>query len=277
VTNPLTAAAAVARIPGVEPAKARYRALGGGLTSSLWLVEAEDRRLVLRLDTPHAQGLGLDRRTELVVLREAGRAGLAPEVVCAEPEAGLLVYEYVRGRSWTEGDLASRANLEALADLLRRVHALPRAGVTFDARAAAERYVEILEPHAEFRVLARRCRDIVAGLPPPADPVCCHNDVVAQNVIASPGSKLIDWEYACDNDPLFDLASLIAYHDLDASQADAFLGAYAGSAAGEQRERLDLQLRLFDALQWPWLAIRETVLPGAAQRRRLEELAARLR
>src|SRR5690606_23928984 len=139
-----------------------------------------------------------------------------------------------------------------------------RAGVTFDARAAGERYLAFLEPHEEFRALARRCCDIVASLPTPADPVCCHNDVVARNVVAGPGLKLIDWEYACDNDPLFDLASLIGYHDLDASQVDAFLGAYAGSAAAEHRERLDLQLRLFDALQWPWLAIRETVLPDAA-------------
>lgn len=276
MSDPLAAAAALARIPGLETAKARYRHLGGGLTSSLWLVEADDRKLVLRLDTPHTRTLGLDRRTELAVLRTAAAAGIAPEIVHADPDAGVLVYTFLRGRSWTAGDLASRANLEALAALLSQVHALPRSGIPFDALGAAERYLELLQGHEALREFARRCRDVVAQVPAPAQPVCCHNDVVAGNIVATPALKLIDWEYAADNDAYFDLACLAAYHDLDERQAEALLGAYAGAAAGEARERFALQRRLFDPLQWLWLAVRQILMPHEQTRERLRHLAARI-
>lgn len=276
MNDPFFAAAAIARIPGIEPAKARYRALAAGLSHRLWLVEAEDRKLVLRLDTPQAEALGLDRGTELAVLGEAGAAGLAPQVVFSDADAGMLVYEYLPGRSWTRADLLRSGQLDALAALLREVHALPRSGVAFDGAAAAKRYAEILSGHEELGAFARRCRDLVASIPVPGDRVCCHNDVVAENVLETPGLLLLDWEYACDNDPYFDLASVIAYHDLDGSQRDRLLRAYAASSDGEERERLELQLRLFDPLQWLWLAVRQTALPSTATRERLRALAARI-
>jgi thiamine kinase len=276
VTDALAAAAAIARIPGVEPARARYRLLSANFTNTLWLVETGERRLVLRLDTRHARALGLDRGTERTVLRQASAAGIAPRILHADPDGGVLVYEYLPGRSLRAENLARAENLEALAALLRRVHALPLSGVPFDAQGAAENYHALLQSHEEFRAVARHCRNVVASVAPPGERVCCHNDVVAGNVIATPALTLIDWEYACDNDPWFDLASLIGYHDLDEWQVDTFVGAYSGSSSGESRERLDVQLRLFDALQWMWLAVRQIALPEHAQQVRLAQLARRV-
>jgi thiamine kinase len=276
VTDLLSAAGAIARIPGVEPAKASYRALGAGLSHRLWFVQQEERKLVLRLDTPHAGALGLDRKTELAILRQAGKAGIAPEVVFADMDAGMLVYDYLPGRSWTAADLEDTSKLEALAALLQKVHALPRSGVAFDAAGAAERYVGILRDHADFGDFALRCRDVVVGIPRAAASVCCHNDIVAANVVATPDLRLLDWEYACDNEPLFDLASLIGYHDLGEAQAQNLLCAYAGKDDAAERERLSLQLRLFDALQWLWFAVREVAMPREGQRERLAQLARRI-
>ena len=91
------------------------------------------------------------------------------------------------------------------------------------------------------------------------------------------GLKLIDWEYACDNDPLFDLAVTIGFHDLDRGRRDILLNAYAGSGAAEYQEQLDEQIRAYDATQWLWFAARQLVAPGRAQARRLEELQQRIR
>lgn len=270
----LSAAAAIARIPGIEPAKARYRALGGGHSNRSWIIETEDRKLVLRLDGPQTAGLGLDRHTELKVLRLAAGQAVAPEVVYAEPQAGILVYEYLPGRCWARADLESDENLEALAALFCRVHALPRSGVPFDAAGVAARYLELIRSDSALTSTGQRCLDVVESIPPPVQTACCHNDVVAANVVATPALRLLDWEYACDNDPLFDLASVIGYHDLDPDQIGTLLGAYAGDLA--LRERLEVQLRLFDALQWLWLAVRQAAAPCANQRIRLEELARRI-
>ncbi len=274
MTDPFSATAAIARIPGIEPAKARYRALGGGLSNRSWLVETQDRRLVLRLDGPQARALGLDRHTEFAILRRAAGEGIAPEVVYADPDAGLLAYEYLPGRCWTRADLESESNLEALAAIFRRVHALPRSGVPFDASGAAARYLELISGDRALAPTGRRCLAIVERIPAPVETACCHNDVVAANVLAMPALRLLDWEYACDNEPLFDLASLIGYHDLDARQKGILLRAYSGSLA--LRDRLEQQLRLFDALQWLWLAVRKVVIPENAHQARLAELASRI-
>ena len=89
--------------------------------------------------------------------------------------------------------------------------------------------------------------------------------------------NLIDWEYACDNDPLFDLASAIGFHNLDERRQQVFLDAYAGGADSELRERLARQLRIYDAIQWLWLANRQLASPRSEQARRLEELQQRIR
>ena len=87
---------------------------------------------------------------------------------------------------------------------------------------------------------------------------------------------LIDWEYACDNDPLFDLASLIGYHDLDRTSSEALLSAYCGGTRPEYREQLALQIRIYDALHWLWLAVRQSISPGSAQAKRLDQLSQRI-
>lgn len=277
MTDLIAAAEAISRIPGIDPATTSYRSIGGGLSNRSWLVQTKDRKLVLRLDGPHTGTLGLNRPTELAILEQAAKRDIAPEVVFADPEAGVLVYEYLSGRCWTRADLEKKENLQSLARLLREVHALPRSDVAFDAAGAAERYLAVIRPDAELYSFGVRCREIVASIPPPSDSACCHNDVVAANVLEMHDLRLLDWEYACDNDPLFDLASLIGYHDLSEAQAELLLDACAGAVNPELRSRLQLQLRLYDAIQWLWLAVLHHLSRHQSQRARLDELARRIR
>ena len=50
--------------------------------------------------------------------------------------------------------------------------------------------------------------------------------LVAGNIIATPAIRFLDWEYACDNDQFFDLATVVAHHDLSDDRADFLLNAY---------------------------------------------------
>ncbi len=276
MTDILSAAEVISRIPDLDLAAATYRALDVGLTNHTILVQAKERKLVLRLDTGHTELLGLNRSTELAILKQAAARGIAPDVVLADPDAGILVYEYLPGRTWLPSDLEKRSNLEAVAGLIRAVHALTKSGVAFDAKGAAERYAAVIRRNEALHSFARRCNEIIAGMPRVTDTVCCHNDIVAANIIAAPRLCLLDWEYACDNDPWFDVASLVAYHDLSAEHSAVLADAYSGSSARESRERLALQLRLYDALQWLWFAVRQTIEPERAQGERLRQLAERI-
>ena len=218
-----------------------------------------------------------DRTAELAILSAAHEAGIAPAVIYADPENSILVTEFLEGRTWEEADLADDAKLEALASLLRQVHDIRIEGEAIDIAEVARTYESFLERRPGLHAFAARCVEIVESIPGRLEVACCHNDIVAGNVIENESLKLIDWEFACKHDPFFDLASAIGFHNLVERQSQALLEAYTGGADGEARERLSEQVRVYDAVQWLWLATRQLVFPGGWQARRLEELQQRIR
>ncbi len=272
----LTARDAIARIPGWDPNNVAIEELHGGFSNRTFKVTQHGTAFVLRLDATHTGAFKLDRRLEAAIARSAAKAGLAPQVVFADPAAGILLSEYLHGNIWSRQSFDDYANLDALGALLRRVHALPLCGARLDVTAVARHYAIQLPSASEPYTFARRCEEIIAGMSVSGRVCCCHNDVIAQNIIGTPQLKLLDWEYACDNDPLFDLASVVGYHDLNAALADALLNAYAGGANGELRERLRKQVRVYDAIHWLWLANRQLLSHDSRLTARLEELQRRL-
>jgi thiamine kinase len=279
MNSQLTAVEALAMAPGWDPAKAQIEELKGGLTNPnrVYRVRVNGQECVLRLDSGHGDIFGLNRSCETKILESAADAGIAPAVIYSNPDAGILMTEYLHGRVWREADLESEQNLEALAGLLRQVHELPACRSPIDLSGIAQQYEQFLGARGGLHAFAMKCIRIIRDTSAPEQLTCCHNDIVATNVIDSGGLRLIDWEYACDNDPLFDLASLIGFHDLGEQKQQALLSAYAGGADRELEQRLAEQLRVFDAIQWLWLATRQLRSPRKNQARRLEELQARIR
>ena len=273
----MTAIDALNLVPDWDVASTQISELEGGLTNRSYHVRSDDRDCVLRMNAQHTSAVLADRSCELAILDRAGQAGIAPGIVYSDIEIGILLTEFLPGPVWQEADLENPDNIEVLADILRQVHALPLCGLQIDLSLSAARYEEALQERHGLHDFASRCVSIIDSIPGGGTFVCCHNDVVAGNIIGSTSVKLIDWEYAGDNDPLFDLASGIGYHDFDKQRTLHLLSAYAGSAASEWQEQLADQLRLYDAIQWLWLATRHRVAPNQMQAARLEELRQRIR
>ena len=84
--------------------------LSGGITNQNFSVEDRGRRYVVRVgsDIPVH---GVVRANELAASRAAHLAGLAPGVVHAEP--GIVVFDFVEGRTFTPEDVRNPANLSA--------------------------------------------------------------------------------------------------------------------------------------------------------------------
>jgi len=268
---------AIAMVPGWVPELAEIEVLQGGLTNRSYYIRVDGMECVLRLESAQSAPFRFDRTLELRILERAAGAGLAPKVVFADVDAGVLVTEFLHGRVWEAADLKSSQNLEALAALLCKVHALPKSGLQIDIAKLASTYQHYLAQRHGPYAFASTCVDIVRSVPVNETLVCCHNDIVAANIVADDDLQLIDWEFACDHDPLFDLASAIGFHDLTRAQADVLLNAYSGGAGAEQREHLAEQVRVYDAIQWLWLAIRQLIFPDREQARRLEALQQRIR
>jgi thiamine kinase len=276
MSDQLNAFEALDLIPGWDPADFAVQELKGGLTNRTYYLRRDEKGYVLRLDAEGADFFKFDRSNEVSVLDAASKAGLGPEVIHDDREFGILMLEFLPGRVWDESDLRVQGALEALANLLRKVHSLPLCGTRIDVHAVSISYENYLEKRHGLHAFATQCVDVIASVPVHDAVVCCHNDIVAANIVESTRLMLIDWEYACDNDSMFDLASAIGFHNLDAKSSAILLNAYAGGGSAALRERLEEQVRVYDAIQWLWLASRHLVFPSTAQARRLEELQQRI-
>lgn len=277
MTELLSVYAALSMIPGWDPKDADVDELHGGLTNRTYRVRYQALDYVLRLDSLQSRQFQFDRSLEVKILANAYAAGIGPEILYSAADAGVLLREFLPGRVWEEADLSKSENLESLANVIRRGHEMPLTGVPIGLVGHAVTYEKFLERRTGLHAFAAECVAIVGSVPVGEDVVCGHNDIVASNVIDNAGLKLIDWEYACDNDPMFDLASVIGYHNLSESQSNVLLSAYLGVDSAEWRERLAEQIRVFDAIQWLWLATRHLETPNRVQARRLEELQQRIK
>ena len=89
-----------------------------------WTFRATDGRTTVAVHVDVAPDPDTIARTA-TALRAAAAAGIAPDCLLADPAAGILVSSWAPGDPWTDGDLRVPRNLEALARLLRTVHAVP--------------------------------------------------------------------------------------------------------------------------------------------------------
>ena len=200
-----------------------------------WLVEVAGERAVLRIDQPAAAVMGLDRAAEFARLKAVAAAGLGPAPIAVDPGRGLLLRRHIEGSVWQPADLQQPAKLAQAAKLLCHAHSVdiesPSPGLALDLAAAVERYAGLAGQGGTM--LAETTRHLLATCQDPGvRRVYCHNDPVADNFVAAPGPAgrlwLIDWEYSGFNEFWFDLAVVVAHHELPPALARDFLGAYLG-------------------------------------------------
>jgi len=231
---------------------AHWVELHGGLTNRTFRVTHGSRAGVLKIDDEFRAEPFNSRNAEATVQSNVAKAGLAPNVI----DAGDQFYfsEYVDGVVWSRSCLAKDGNLEAIAAALKKLHSLPLSGRSFDARVAAKRYVERIR--SLDSAIIQKCTEIISSMRLPQNLCCCHNDLVAENIITTPELMFLDWEYACDNDPFFDLATIVEHHELDNSQVNRILNAYFGGDGERWRASLEKQRKLYLALLCLWMGSR---------------------
>lgn len=201
-------------IPGFAHAEVG-EPLADSAASTSWAVRQDGVHYVLRVDKPEARALGLERRTEGEIQAAVAHAGLTPPAVFHDGERGVSLRRRLIGRPWSAAELQQPANLERLAHVLRDLHALPPVGSLYEPGAAARRYAVHIGT-AEAQRLADEANVLLAGLRfEPYRECLCHNDLVAENLIEAENRLVpIDWEYAGIGDRWFDLAVVVAHHDL---------------------------------------------------------------
>lgn len=207
----------------------------GGITNTNFRVEDRGRRYFVRVgeDIPVH---GVMRFNELAASRAAAGLGISPPVVHAEP--GVLVLDFVDGRTLGEDDVRDPEMLRRIVPLLRRCHEgmarhVSAPALMFWVFHICRHYAGVLEAggslHLERLPELMARADTLEGMIGPIDLVFGHNDLLPANFIDD-GDRLwlIDWDYAGFNSPLFDLGGLSSNSQFSAEESDEMLRLYYG-------------------------------------------------
>ncbi|MCA9673825.1 MAG: phosphotransferase [Kofleriaceae bacterium] len=204
--------------------------IAAGLSGAgVYRVEAAGHAYVLKVAPPHERRDGWRVRTD--ILRAAADAGVAPRVVHVDEARHAVVTELVVDRSLVARFVDPAARATAIGAALRRVHALPiPPGAT--SKDPREFLGEIWAGLAGFPLpawIGDAVRRALDEAPPPPDraPVLSHNDVNPSNLIHD-GERVLflDWDAAGPNDPLYDLAAVAVFLDLDDAASALLIAAH---------------------------------------------------
>ena len=231
-------------MPGCEDGDAPYsqELIGGGKVNRSFLVRTRRGRFVVRLNENATSDPGLDRARELALHTAAANAGIAPQVVYADPDHSCLITDYVDGRLWTPHYFTRMRDLRSLGQRLRVLQAVPPPPVArFDPhgrRATLCRHRSSRsDPDEAGRIqflLASGAEAMARAGSSQRAPSIVHSDLHHGNVLTADRVYFIDWEYAQVGDPLLDLACVMTYYPRAMAH-----GALLLEAVGPRRRRRD--------------------------------------
>ncbi|RCU52751.1 hypothetical protein DU002_01955 [Corallincola holothuriorum] len=246
--------------------------LNQGLGNTVFAISQGDKppKQVLRLLN---QNLALiNRHNEVLVWQRCADIGIAPALLFWSHEHQFCVTDYVCQQTPFVLDI------EALSRLLIRLHALPALPTTsYSYQHRVEYYWNNLtnKSHAQWNTVLKpyitQIPNIVSSIEQSKLPACvCHHDLTPENIlIGNDGMQLIDFEYADQGHPLFDLAS--ATDALDSCNSDLLWRHYAaqrGVSTSDRNEQLAWQSAqtLYTLLSLLWVLSEQVVHYRCEQR-----------
>ncbi|NJP87878.1 phosphotransferase [Nonomuraea sp. FMUSA5-5] len=253
------------RIPLLSGVPRSVEELPGGLTNHNYKVTTPSGVYVVRVWASDGELLAIDRDAEHANSIAAARAGVGAPVHAYLPELGVLVVGFLPNcRTYTEADLRDPANLPRVARACRLLHAGPRFVRDFDMFEVQRRYLEIVRErgfrlpprYLDFMPTVSQIRKCLAvrdeGIVP------CNNDLLPGNILDD-GERLwlIDYEYAGNNDPCFELGNIWSESDLPIEHLEELVTAYYGRRLRHKIARARL-LGLMSKYGWTlWASIQD--------------------
>lgn len=239
----------------------------GGLTNIVFKVEVLEGdgiagSLCLRCPGPGTE-LYIDRVAEKANAIAAYRAGVGPEVLCFGDDSVMLM-PLLPGETMSPAAFQSKEGAPARAGAaLRTLHSSGEEFASkFELFQQIDKYLKELGDEAtlptgyeEALLSAQGVRAALEARPLPSAP--CHCDPLCENFIddaAGGVMRILDFEYAGMNDPMWDLADLSVEAGLDAAKEAELLDAYFGATKPTPAEqgRFVLYQAMCDLLWTLW-------------------------
>ena len=210
----------------------------GGLTNRNYKIDCQHGSYVLRLAGEGTSDY-IDREAEFENASIASRAGVNAEIVYFDTKTGTMLCRYI--------DKAVTMDIEGLRDhqalrktgqAFRQLHDCGEKFVgQFELFEQVDQYLGVLrelgaelpDGYAEVQKDAEAVRAALGAHQLPNKP--CHCDPMVENCVYD-GKKMfiIDFEYAGNNDPMWDLGDLSVEGNFSEEQDLEFMTAYFGQA-----------------------------------------------
>jgi thiamine kinase-like enzyme len=239
--------------------------LEGGLTNRNFKVTTDDGSYVVRVcHRDSKRGLVINREHEYRNTTIAAVTGVGPPVIDFLPEELVMVLGYIDGITFTDASFEVPGNVERVASACRRLHQGPRFVNDFNMFEIQRGYLEKVRgggyrlpaDYLEFSPDVDRIRGALAAQEEPT--VACNNDLLAGNLIDDGDRiRLIDYEYAGNNDPCFELGNIWSECHLSLDQLEVLVSCYYGRHRPSRTARARLQ-GLMSQYGWTlWASIQD--------------------
>lgn len=259
---------AVGRVPAWRGRAISYGALVGGLSNQNWLVAVagDARRYFVKVP-----GAGTEMFIDRVAANEAARnahtIGIGPEVVFFDAADGLEISVFLEDyRACTNADFTDPVIQGDVLNIYRRLHGGPPLSLTKTIFDMIEEHFEQGRqlgadfppsmPWIEYRYNQAKAAFMASGL----DLVPCFNDPMPGNfLIGGDGAalpmKLIDYEFASNNERTYELGVLFAEMFFDEAQTLALIERYFGAVRPDLFARVMLNRALADIKWASWAVV----------------------
>jgi thiamine kinase-like enzyme len=237
----------LASVPSLAGPARQISVLPGGLTNQNFRVTTERGCFVARVWSDGGALLGIDREHEYRNSVLAAAAGVGAPVVEYRPQDRVLVLGYIDGKTLGNADVGEPAMIPRIAAACRALHGAGRFAGDFDMfeiqaryyRVATEAGMRIPAGYDELLPAFAAARTALAAGDEGTVP--CNNDLLAANFIDD-GERIwvIDYEYAGNNDPCFELGNIAGECGLDADALAALVTAYYGRPRRSRIARAEL-------------------------------------
>ena len=219
--------------------------VSGGITNRNYKLETTNGAFMLRIAGERTGLLGINRAFEFASAQIAHAAGVgAPPVAYLEAHQAILS-RFIPDAATLTPETAS-GNLERIVSGLKTYHAAPAFPGTFSPFDTVRTYHQLALEHGvrfpdNLSAILEHMTQIEQALEPHQTTRPCHNDLLPGNFLDD-GQRIwiIDWEYAGNGNPFFDLGNFAVNLELDEAGCQHLLELYFG----QTHPTLEAQLHL---------------------------------
>lgn len=248
--------------------RAEIRRIGLGFTNYNWRVIWPDRTSHF-VKSPGEKTDGLiERQTAVDASRKVGLVGVAPQLLHVDAQSGVEVYEFLDG--FRGANLIDLHDSDILAGILagyRTVHRSQRflsTATGFEQIEAhlhhlAQLNIALPSQFTSLEPALAQARDAIeaSGI----DLTGSYNDAHITNYMIGSGKtvKIIDWEYAGNNDPAWDLGGIAFESFMTPERERLMVELYYGSWRADAAARIYLYSNL-TMMKWSLWALLQSHL-----------------